>query len=124
MLFLARTAPLYWHMQLSSSSWLLCRVVGKLEAGQYFGEYATMTGSERTATVVSTTFCELYSLSRAELDKLQKRYPELARDFQKIGTSWAGVLHLQTCLCAVEGVCASRGTAPCTAALLAACSAP
>jgi hypothetical protein len=36
------------------------RVVGVLSAGQYFGEYSCMLGEPRIATVVATSYCELY----------------------------------------------------------------
>ena len=41
-------------------------------------------GTARTATVVATEFCELYSLSRPDLEAVMQRFPELAVDLNMI----------------------------------------
>ena len=43
------------------------RLLGRLTAGQYFGEYSCLLGQPRSTTVVATDYCELYSLSRTDL---------------------------------------------------------
>ncbi|CAD7696758.1 unnamed protein product, partial [Ostreobium quekettii] len=60
------------------------RKLGVLSAGEYFGEYSCMLGEYRTATVVADQFCELYSLSRADLDEILEDLPELAKEFLKM----------------------------------------
>ncbi|CAD7701983.1 unnamed protein product, partial [Ostreobium quekettii] len=58
--------------------------LGVLTAGDYFGEYSCLLGEYRTATVVADNFCELYSLSRADLDDILEDLPELGKEFLKM----------------------------------------
>jgi CRP-like cAMP-binding protein len=37
------------------------------------------------ATVVASTYCELYSLSRADLEEVLQQWPELAEEFEAMG---------------------------------------
>ena len=62
-----------------------CRRIGYLRPGEYFGEYTCLLGEARTATVVATTYCELYSLSRADLEEVLQQWPELAEEFEAMG---------------------------------------
>jgi hypothetical protein len=39
------------------------------------------------ATVVASTYCELYSLSRADLEEVLQQWPELAEEFEAMGES-------------------------------------
>jgi CRP-like cAMP-binding protein len=39
------------------------------------------------ATVVASTYCELYSLSRADLEEVLQQWPELAEEFEAMGKS-------------------------------------
>lgn len=55
-----------------------CRKVGKLLAGEHFGEMACWTGDQRTASIVTVTSCELYSLQRTALMELVKLWPDFA----------------------------------------------
>lgn len=61
------------------------RLVGTLSSGQYFGEYSCMLGEPRIATVVATSYCELYSLSRADLESVVAEWPELAEELSLLG---------------------------------------
>ncbi|GBF93983.1 potassium voltage-gated subfamily H(eag-related) member [Raphidocelis subcapitata] len=56
--------------------------LGVLRAGDVFGEYSTLLGQRRSATVVAAAPCELWSLSRASLCALLGRWPELLPDFE------------------------------------------
>jgi CRP-like cAMP-binding protein len=48
-------------------------------------------GEARTATVVALDNCELYSLARADLDKLLEAWPEMAQEFDAmIKVRWQG----------------------------------
>ncbi len=55
-------------------------MVCQLNAGQYFGEYTCFFGEPRVATVVSITFCELYSLSSHDVEQVQEDWPDLEAD--------------------------------------------
>lgn len=71
--------------------------IGKLRKGEYFGEYSCLlgtfsvpcetcffSGEYRTATVVAEDYCELYSLSRSDLDTILDEMPELGIEFLKM----------------------------------------
>eukprot|EP00210_Caulerpa_lentillifera_P001188 g1144.t1 len=60
------------------------RRIGKLKKGEYFGEYSCLLGEYRTATVVAEDYCELYSLSRSDLDSILDEMPELGKEFLKM----------------------------------------
>lgn len=61
------------------------RRLGFLRPGEYFGEYSCLLGQERSATVVASTYLELYSLSRADLEAVLQQWPELAEQFEAMG---------------------------------------
>jgi hypothetical protein len=50
-----------------------------------------------SATVVVSTYCELYSLSRADLEEVLQQWPELAQEFATMGES--GQQARWYCLC-------------------------
>jgi CRP-like cAMP-binding protein len=62
-----------------------CRRVGRLQAGQYFGELACWTGARRSASVVSITPCELYRLQRSALKELARQWPEITAELHVMG---------------------------------------
>jgi Na+/H+ antiporter NhaC len=57
--------------------------VGEMEAGQYFGEYAVLSGEKRLATVVSRGEVTAYSLHKKYLLKLVRFFPRLYGIFLK-----------------------------------------
>ncbi|KIZ01636.1 potassium voltage-gated channel, subfamily H(eag-related), member 6 [Monoraphidium neglectum] len=57
-------------------------VLGVLQAGDYFGEWSALLGQRRTATVVASSPCECYSLSRASVAAVLTQWPELAAEFE------------------------------------------
>ena len=57
-------------------------VVHTVRAGDFFGEIALLTRERRTASCRAATFCELWTLSRADLDLVLADYPELAARLQ------------------------------------------
>ncbi|KAK3269445.1 hypothetical protein CYMTET_22114 [Cymbomonas tetramitiformis] len=59
--------------------------VDTLTAGQYFGEVAVLTGQRRTASIVAETYCELYSLSKADIERVLQDWPEIAESFSLLG---------------------------------------
>jgi CRP-like cAMP-binding protein len=66
--------------------WQQCRRIGRLYAGQHFGEVACWTGARRTASVVTITTCELYCLSRPSLLQLVEEWPEVTHEINIMGT--------------------------------------
>ena len=72
---------------------LVCRRVGRLKGGQYFGEYACFTGDKRTASVIAITVCELYSLSKDDLKALVIEWPEIREELKFTG-ALPSLLHL------------------------------
>jgi CRP-like cAMP-binding protein len=63
--------------------------VGTLEAGSYFGEYGCLLGEPRTATVVALSFCELYSLSRSNLEEVGEHWPDAILEFEQMLEGYA-----------------------------------
>lgn len=59
--------------------------MGLIEAGSFFGEYATLTGEKRCTTIVALTYCELYLLSRPNLDLVLSNWPEVSVEFSQLG---------------------------------------
>jgi CRP-like cAMP-binding protein len=53
------------------------RRVNTLKTGDYFGEYALLTGEERTATVRATQPTDVYSLSKSDFTRLVESAPAL-----------------------------------------------
>jgi ATP-binding cassette subfamily B protein len=53
------------------------RRVNSLKEGDYFGEYALLTGGERTATVRTTQATEVYSLAKDDFSDLVESDPRL-----------------------------------------------
>lgn len=54
-----------------------CRRIGRLSAGDHFGERACWAGENQAASVVALTVCELYRLSCENLHNMVKSWPEL-----------------------------------------------
>lgn len=53
------------------------RRVNTLKEGDYFGEYALLTGEERTATVRTTQATEVYSLAKSDFSDLVESDPSM-----------------------------------------------
>ncbi|TMW60006.1 hypothetical protein Poli38472_000048 [Pythium oligandrum] len=53
--------------------------VRELRKGSFFGEVAVFAKLPRSATMITTTYCMLYRLSRFHADKLLEGYPRCAR---------------------------------------------
>ncbi|KAE8988146.1 hypothetical protein PF010_g19899 [Phytophthora fragariae] len=64
--------------------------VRELRKGSFVGEVAVFARQPRTATVITTTYCTLYRLSRADADKLLEGYPQYAK---VINNTVAEMLH-------------------------------
>lgn len=69
---------------------MLHRHLGYLHPGEYFGEYSCLLGQERSATVVASSYVELYSLNRTDLEVVLQQWPELAEQFEAMGEHLAG----------------------------------
>ncbi len=54
------------------------KVLGRIGAGETFGEIATLTGGNRLATVKATTAGTLFALPGDDFRKLLRRFPQLA----------------------------------------------
>ncbi|MEO8431593.1 MAG: cyclic nucleotide-binding domain-containing protein [Acidobacteriota bacterium] len=51
--------------------------IGRLGAGDFFGEVSLLTGRPRTATVTAVTAAELLRLDRGTVASLRERHPEI-----------------------------------------------
>ena len=67
-----------------------------LDAGQFFGEIALLTGAPRNATVVAAEPCTLLSLDIVDFRQLLARQPDLARFIREEAARRLGVVQGQT----------------------------
>jgi tetratricopeptide (TPR) repeat protein len=51
--------------------------LGRIGAGEFFGEVAVLTGKPRTATIVAETPVTLIEISRPELERIAQDFPEI-----------------------------------------------
>ena len=58
--------------------------VGRVRAGEFFGEMALITGEARSATVMAKTDVECYRLDRASFQELLGSRPELAVEVKRV----------------------------------------
>jgi small-conductance mechanosensitive channel/CRP-like cAMP-binding protein len=58
--------------------------IGKVSAGEIFGEMALVSGEARSATVVAKTDVECYRLDRASFQELLGNRPEIAEEVQRV----------------------------------------
>lgn len=58
--------------------------IGKLKAGNFFGEMSLLTGQPRNATVVAETFVDCYRLDRSVAAVLLKERPEFAQQLAEV----------------------------------------
>jgi small-conductance mechanosensitive channel len=60
------------------------QVIGRVQAGQFFGEMALISGEARSATVTAKTDVECYRLDRASFKELLGTRPEIASEVGRI----------------------------------------
>jgi small-conductance mechanosensitive channel len=60
------------------------QVIGRVQAGQFFGEMALISGEARSATVTAKTDVECYRLDRASFKELLGMRPEIASEVGRI----------------------------------------
>ena len=60
------------------------QVIGKVHAGEIFGEMALLSGEARNATVVAKTDVECYRLDRASFQELLASRPEIADEVRRV----------------------------------------
>ena len=60
------------------------QVIGKVNAGEVFGEMALISGEERSATVIAKTDVECYRLDRASFQELLATRPEIADEVKRV----------------------------------------
>lgn len=53
------------------------KTVSYLRDGDFFGELALVTNERRNATVMATTFCDIYKLEREDFEESIAGYPEV-----------------------------------------------
>lgn len=58
--------------------------LGQLKAGDFFGEFALLKGSKRTATVTALTPVRLWTLSSKSLNDLCAKSPALASNIRNV----------------------------------------
>jgi voltage-gated potassium channel len=66
------------------------KIVSILKAGDFFGEIALFRNVPRTASVKATTYCDLYSLSKARFDYVLNKYPGIKQTIEKVTISRVG----------------------------------
>lgn len=57
--------------------------LGRIGAGEFFGEVAVLTGKPRTATIVAETPITLIEIDRDNLDRIAREYPEVHEVLQR-----------------------------------------
>jgi CRP-like cAMP-binding protein len=60
------------------------QAIGNVQAGEFFGEMALISGEARSATVVAKTDVECYRLDRASFQELLAVRPEIATEIRRI----------------------------------------
>jgi CRP-like cAMP-binding protein len=60
------------------------QAIGRVHAGEFFGEMALISGQARSATVVAKTDVECYRLDRASFQELLGARPEIAEEVRRI----------------------------------------
>lgn len=60
------------------------KLIANLHDGAFFGEMALVSDRPRSATARATSFCDLYSLSRASFEKVTTAYPEFRSHIEKV----------------------------------------
>ncbi|HEX2199038.1 MAG TPA: mechanosensitive ion channel family protein [Burkholderiales bacterium] len=60
------------------------QVIGAVQAGEFFGEMALLSGDARSATVVAKTDVECYRLDRASFQELLAMRPEIVEEVARI----------------------------------------
>mmetsp|Transcript_46662 Transcript_46662/g.86904 ORF Transcript_46662/g.86904 Transcript_46662/m.86904 type:complete len:1054 (-) Transcript_46662:193-3354(-) len=53
------------------------KLVQVLQQGSYFGEIGLFFETRRTTTICSITFCDVFKLTKFELDKVHQKYPDM-----------------------------------------------
>ncbi len=62
------------------------KIFANLKDGQFFGEIALLEETERTADVISKTYCDLYTLHKDDFLEIVERFPSLHEKFKAIYT--------------------------------------
>ncbi len=60
------------------------RVIGRIRAGEIFGEMALLSGEARSATVIAKSDVECYRLDRASFQQLLASRPEIAEEVRRL----------------------------------------
>lgn len=60
------------------------KTIAHLRDGDFFGEMALITNEKRNATVVATTFCDVYRLTRDDFEEAIVGYPEVYEQLVKV----------------------------------------
>ncbi len=62
----------------------LAKEIATLSCGDFFGEYAMMTGAPRAATVIAASDVECYRIDKESFESIIKRRPEIAEDISHV----------------------------------------
>ena len=60
------------------------QVYATLTDGSFFGEISLLTGGRRTATVICTIICEVYTLTQHDFEDVLLDFPENKKKFREI----------------------------------------
>jgi voltage-gated potassium channel len=70
--------------------------VATLGQGSPFGETALIQGERRNASIRALTYCDVYKLSKPDLDGLRGRYPDFDRQMRKVAAARLRDTHEKT----------------------------
>lgn len=78
--------------------------VGKVEAGEIFGEMSLLAREPRSASIIANTSAIIYEISNQTLETLLENRPEIAKDLSKIVAERRVKINMKTQVIANENV--------------------
>ena len=59
---------------------------GTIEDGDYFGDLSLILKEKRTASVKALTYCEVFTLTATEFNRIKNEYPEFKEILKKVSS--------------------------------------
>jgi CRP-like cAMP-binding protein len=63
---------------------------GIVTAGDYFGDLSMLLGERRTGSVIATSYCDTFVLTREDFDRIRSTHPEFRDVFIQSASLRAG----------------------------------